>query len=143
MNARWVGTTVAAALVAAAGGCAVVEQAREGQQVTLMGSNEVPAVNTRASGRATVAVGADCSVTANVTVAEMFPTAAHIHEGAPGANGGVAVPLTKTSDNTFATAAGAKFTAAQCDAFKKGNTYINVHSNAHPNGEVRGQLRGR
>jgi hypothetical protein len=133
-----------AALVAAvAGGCTMMEQVNQGQQVTLVGANEVPPVNTRATGRASVTVGSDCSVTATVTTEEITPTAAHIHEAASGVNGGVIVPLNKTGPNTFAAAPGAKFTPAQCDAYKKGNTYINVHSAANPNGEIRGQIRGR
>ena len=149
MNRTWALTTMAALAAAVAGGCGMMDKAEKAagstgaQQLTLSGSNEVPAVSTRAYGNANVQVGADCSVTATVKFAEMQATAAHIHEGAAGANGPVAVPLTKTNDNTFAAAPGAKFTPAQCDAYKKGNTYINVHSAAHPNGEIRGQLRGR
>ena len=143
MNRTWTLTTMAAMAAAVAGGCAMMEQAQQGQQVTLVGANEVPAVTTRATGRATVTVDANCGVTATVITEELNPTAAHIHEGAAGANGGVAVPLNKTGPNTFAAAPGAKFTPAQCDAYKKGNTYINVHSAANPGGEIRGQIRGR
>jgi len=34
----------------------------------------------------------------------------------------------------------AKFAAAQLQAFKAGNTYVNLHSKQHNGGEVRGQL---
>ena len=139
---KTVWAAMAAMAAALAGGCTMMEQVAQGEQVTLVGANEVPPVTTRASGRASVNV-IDCAVTATVTTAELNPTAAHIHEGASGANGGVAVPLNKTGPNTFAAAPGAKFTPAQCDAYKKGNTYINVHSAANPNGEIRGQIRGR
>jgi len=142
MKKTWTLTTMAAMVAAMAGGCAMWEQAKEGQQVTLAGANEVPAVNTRASGRASIRVD-DCMVTVTVTTEEINPTAAHIHEGASGANGGVAVPLNKTGPNTFASAPGAKFTPAQCEAYKKGNTYVNVHSAANPGGEIRGQIAGR
>ena len=37
--------------------------------------------------------------------------------------------------------AGAKFTNQQYDAFKAGNTYVNVHSDANKGGEIRGQLK--
>lgn len=134
--------TTMAMVAAVAGGCAMMEQVNQGQQVTLVGANEVPPVSTRATGRASVTVDANCGVVATVTTEEINPTAAHIHEGAAGANGGVAVPLNKTGANTFASAAGAKFTPAQCDAYKKGNTYINVHSAANPGGEIRGQIKG-
>ena len=114
-----------------------------GETVSLSGNNEVPPSGSSASGTARVAVGEDCSVTANVTVSGMTATAAHIHTGAAGTNGPVAVPFNKTGDNTFAAASGAKMNAEQCAAYKAGNTYVNVHSAAKPGGEVRAQLRGR
>jgi hypothetical protein len=82
-------------------------------------------------------------VTASVKVEGMMATASHIHVGAAGTNGPVAVPFDKSGDSTFASKAGAKFTPEQCDAYKKGNTYVNVHSAANPGGEIRGQLSGR
>jgi len=32
-------------------------------------------------------------------------------------------------------------TSAQCDAYRSGNLYVNLHSAAHPNGEIRAQLK--
>jgi hypothetical protein len=112
------------------------------EKVALAGSNEVPAVNTQASGEADVTVGPDCSVKVTVKVKGMTATASHIHEGAAGTNGPVIVPFTKTGDNTFGAADGAKLTEAQCAAYKQGKLYVNVHSAANPGGEVRGQLKG-
>jgi CHRD domain-containing protein len=112
------------------------------EQVTLSGRNEVPTVDTSASGTATVTVNADRTVTARVTVTGMTANAAHIHQGARGANGPVIVPFTKSADNTFVAPAGAKMTEEQYAAYKAGNTYVNVHSTKNPGGEVRGQLRG-
>jgi CHRD domain-containing protein len=114
-----------------------------GENITLSGSNEVPPSGTSASGSGNVAVGDDCSVTAKVHVTGMTGTAAHIHQGASGANGPVIVPFTKTADNTFEAPSGAKMSSEQCAAYKAGNTYVNVHSAAKPGGEVRAQLRGR
>jgi hypothetical protein len=68
-------------------------------------------------------------------------TMAHIHEGAPGKNGGVAVPLAKNGDNGWSVPAGAKLSDAQYEAFKAGNLYVNVHSSANPGGEIRGQIK--
>ena len=113
-----------------------------GQQVTLSGSNEVPPVTTSATGSGTVTIKTDRSVSAKITVAGMTATAAHIHEGAAGANGPVIVPFTKTGDNTFAAAEGAKMTESQYAAYKAGNTYVNVHTAANPGGEIRMQLKG-
>ena len=112
-------------------------------QVALSGKNEVPPNDSTASGTASVRVGSDRSVTVNITVSGMTPTAAHIHQGAAGANGPVIVPLDKTGDNTFASKADAKMTEAQYEAYKAGNTYLNVHSSKYPPGEIRAQLSGR
>jgi hypothetical protein len=113
-----------------------------GEQVKLTGANEVPAVDTKASGSGTVTVGDDCSVQANIKVTGMTATAAHIHQGAAGANGKVIVPFEKKGDDTFVAPAGAKFDAQGCADYKAGKTYVNVHSDAHKAGEIRAQLRG-
>jgi len=112
------------------------------ETVTLSGSNEVPPVTTSASGSANVTVGADGAVKATVTVKDMKATASHIHDGAAGTDGPVIVPLTKTGDNTFSSADGAKLTDAQMKAYKAGNLYVNVHSDKNAGGEIRGQLKG-
>jgi len=79
-------------------------------------------------------------VSGSVMVKGINATAAHIHEAAKGKNGPVIVPLTKSGDNTFSVAAGAKLTDAQMQALQAGNLYVNVHSAANPNGEIRAQL---
>ena len=110
-------------------------------QVTLSGAQEVPPVTTAATGFGTITVGDDKSVGGSVTTSGVVGVAAHIHDGAPGKNGPVIVPMTKSSDNTWAIPPGAKFTDAQYDAFKAGNLYVNVHSAANKGGEIRGQLK--
>lgn len=110
-------------------------------QVTLNGANEVPPVNTAATGFASFTIGEDRAVTGSVTTSGVIGTAAHIHEGAPGKNGPVIVPLEKSSDNTWAIKPGAKLDDAQFEAFKAGNLYVNVHSAANKGGEIRGQLK--
>jgi hypothetical protein len=122
-------------------GCTTMSDSAYTQTVALSGTNEVPAVTTSATGTATVTIKPDHSVVVKETVTGMTATASHIHQGAAGANGPVIVPFTKTADNTFVTADGAKLSDAQYDAFKAGNLYVNVHSAAHPGGEIRAQLR--
>lgn len=112
----------------------------EKTSAALTGAQEVPPVSTSASGRSTIAVASDRSVSGSVIVSGMEPTAAHIHLGAKGMNGPVIVPLAKTSPTTFSVPAGAKLTDAQYDALKEGKLYINVHSAAHPGGEIRLQM---
>lgn len=140
---KWVGIAVLASAMGLAGGCAMMRgDGAHSHTVSLSGASEVPPVSTGASGTGTVTVNADCTVSARVSVSGMTATAAHIHEGATGANGGVIVPLTKEGDNRFVAPPGAKMTESQCAAYRAGRTYLNVHSAAHPPGEVRAQLRG-
>ncbi len=142
IKSKWGAALAAAGMVAILAGCASMSPMMGGQKVELSGANEVPAVATTASGTANVTIKDDRSVVVLVTVTGMTPTASHIHEAAAGSNGPVIVPFTKTGDNTFASAAGAKLTEAQYAAYKAGNLYVNVHSAKNPGGEVRGQLKG-
>jgi predicted small secreted protein len=121
-------------------GCATMD-GNKNVQVTLSGSQEVPPVTTAATGSGTITVGADKAVSGSVTTSGVVGVAAHIHDGAAGKNGPVIVPMTKTGDNTWTVAAGAKFTDAQYENFKAGNLYVNVHSAANKGGEVRGQIK--
>jgi len=144
-NGKWMMAAIAAALAA---GCAMDHHRAApvpdgGEKISLTGANEVPPVTTGASGSGTIWVAADCTVKGGVGVKGMSATAAHIHVGAAGANGPVAVGLNKTEDNAFAVPKDAKLNESQCAAYRAGGTYVNVHSAAHPNGEIRAQLRGR
>jgi hypothetical protein len=133
----WTGVGTAAMVLA---GCATMETGHT-VSVLLIGANEVPALNIATSGSGSFTVGADKSVSGSVTTYGVAGTAAHIHVGAYGLNGPVAISLTKTADNLWSVPAGAKFTDEQYQAYKAGQTYVNVHSDTHKGGEVRGQLR--
>lgn len=137
---------MSALLFAAAAGvlasCATTSPIVGGQNIALIGANEVPAVATAASGNALVHIRPDRSVTATITVSGMTATASHIHEGAAGSNGPVIVPFVKTDDNVFAAAEGAKLTEAQYESYKAGKLYVNVHSAKYPGGEIRAQILG-
>jgi CHRD domain-containing protein len=108
--------------------------------VKLTGAEEVPPVSTSASGSGSIRVAEDGSVSGSVTTTGVNGTMAHIHQGAPGQNGPVIVPLTKNGD-TYTVPAGAKLSSAQMDALKAGNLYVNVHSAEHKGGEIRAQLK--
>ena len=110
-------------------------------QVKLGGDQEVPPVTTSATGSGTITINDDKSVSGSVTTSGVDGVAAHIHNGAPGKNGPVIVPMSKTADNTWSVGAGAKLTDAQYADFKAGNLYVNVHSAANKGGEIRGQLK--
>jgi hypothetical protein len=109
--------------------------------VPLSGSQEVPPVNASGSGTGTITVGEDKSVTAKIVTQGVGGVAAHIHEGAAGANGPVVVPMDKTGENEWSSKAGAKLTDSQYEAYKAGRLYFNVHTPQNKGGEIRGQIR--
>ena len=107
---------------------------------TLTAAQQVPANPSVASGKSTIMIGSDKTLTGAIEVMGMTPTMAHIHEAAKGANGPVIVPFAKTGERTFAPAPGAKLTDAQYASYLAGKLYINVHSAVYPGGEIRLQL---
>ena len=109
-------------------------------KVTLSGENEVPPVQTKASGSGTIAINQDMTVSGSVTTTGIVGTMAHIHLAAQGVNGPVIIPLSKNGDNGWTVPPGSKLTDAQYQAYKAGELYVNVHSDAHKGGEIRGQL---
>jgi hypothetical protein len=108
---------------------------------TLSGAQEVPPVNTQATGSHSIVVSGDKNISGNVDISGFSGTVAHIHEGAPGQNGPPIITLAKTGPNTWSVPANTNLTSQQFDAWRRGNLYVNVHSAAHPNGEVRAQIK--
>jgi len=108
-------------------------------KVNLTGSEEVPPAKTDGKGTGSFRVAEDGTISGSVTTEGVKGTMAHIHQGAKGQNGPVIVPLTKSGD-TYTVPDGRKLTAAQLDALKAGNLYVNVHSDRYKGGEVRAQL---
>jgi len=108
--------------------------------VKLTGAEEVPPVNTAGSGGGSFRVTEDGTISGSVTTKDVPGTMAHIHQAAAGKNGPVIVPLTKNGD-TYGVPEGRKLTAAQLQALKAGELYVNVHSNKNKGGEVRAQLK--
>ena len=131
------GAGIAALLLA---GCAGMSSTKT-VNVSLSGAEQVPPVATAANGSGSIVVNEDHTVSGSVTISGLAPVAAHIHTGARGANGPVAIGLTKSSDTVWVVPAGAKFNDAQYAAFLKGDTYLNFHTPAHKGGEIRGQLQ--
>lgn len=110
--------------------------------VTLSGAEENPPVKTAATGGGTITVKDDKTVSGSIKTTGVTGTAAHIHVGAKGKNGPVAIGLTKGSDgSSWSVPAGAKLNDAQYKAYKAGELYVNVHSAANKGGEIRGQLK--
>lgn len=147
-SAMWAAGVAVAAIVFV-NGCAEqrasmsnrMERAAAAAGTTLSGSQEVPPVNTQASGVSTITVIGDKAVTGNVQTTGMAGTVAHIHMGPSGQNGPVIIPLVKSGDNTWSVPGNTVLSSAQFDAYRAGNLYVNVHSAAYPGGEIRAQLK--
>ena len=110
-------------------------------KVVLSGDQEVPPVSTGAGGNGSIMISDNKAVSGMVTTTGMTGSMAHIHLGAAGKNGPVAIPLTKSGDNGWMVPAGASLSDEQYAAYKAGGLYVNVHSIAHPGGEIRAQIK--
>ena len=118
----------------------------------LSAANEVPAVDSAASGQAIMALSADGSALYyRVLVNEVDGiAAAHIHRGKPGGSGPVEEWIydasgTNGPDGTFdsKTPISGMVVVTETHLFDlaRGNYYINIHSADSPSGELRGQLQ--
>ena len=107
----------------------------------LTGAQEVPPVDTAASGVAHITVSGNLAVSGTVETSGIQATVAHIHQAAVGANGPPIITLVKSSETQWSVPEGASLTPAQYKAYKAGGLYVNVHSAAHPSGEIRMQLK--
>jgi hypothetical protein len=98
-------------------------------------------VTTSATGKGTIKIAKDKSVSGTIKTTGIEGTAAHIHVGAPGVAGPPIITLTKGADGTWTVPAGSKLTEEQLSDFKSGKLYVNVHSDQHKPGEIRAQLK--
>lgn len=128
----------------------------------LSGSQEVPAVETRARGSATFQLNSDGTEFSYSLIAANIRniTQAHIHIAPAGENGpvvawlypsgppsvlipgmfnGVLAQGTITDANLVGPLAGMTL-ADLVDEMKAGNAYINIHTTQNPGGEIRGQV---
>lgn len=135
-------------------GCAFTGVGGSEIAVVLRGASEVPANRSPATGKGTFWVHSDRTLDGILETSGMEATAAHLHLGAPDANGPIAVELVRTSEigpvamehmavsgASWSVPRSARFTEEQYAAFLAGRIYVHVHSSAYPEGEIRGQLR--
>lgn len=110
----------------------------------LQGSQEVPVVNTMASGSAYALVNTDDLSVELVAVTQGVEdaTMAHIHTGRIGMNGPVLVGLEQSMDdvNVWMSPADLAIDADTFAVLASGGHYVNVHTPANPSGELRGQI---
>ncbi len=108
------------------------------------GAQEIPPVESSASGFAGVTLNADDgSVIVHVTATGLDDAVAgHVHTGFAGTNGGVLIELAQDANDPghWQSPADATLDAAGQDALLAGELYINLHTPDHPPGELRGQI---
>jgi hypothetical protein len=116
---------------------------REVYFASLNGKQEVPPKTTTATGTGVVVFDPDTkSLNGNVALTGITATIAHIHSGAVGTNGSVALSMAETSAGSgiWALASTTVLTDAQIASLRAGELYINAHSATFTTGEIRGQL---
>ncbi|QFU06441.1 CHRD domain protein (plasmid) [Pseudoalteromonas sp. THAF3] len=110
----------------------------------LSGAQEVPAVETMASGDGYALVNTDdygVELKVNTTGVD-DASAAHIHTGRLGTNGEVLVALEQSLDDagTWMAPEGTQIDADIFAVLASGGHYVNVHTPANAGGELRGQI---
>ncbi len=145
---------------------AVPASAVELRGATLRAYEEVPAISSRAFGLFAAFIADDGSGLAfTLTYSDLeggAVTAAHIHLGQPGVNGGIVIHLCGSGDRPACPAPPATLTgtASAADvvavagqgiaagditevvrAIREGKAYVNVHTTNFAGGEIRGQIQ--
>jgi hypothetical protein len=127
------------AAVLAAGGVASAEQTKF--TATLSGAEEVPPVETSATGTTEATYDSDTKKltwTLEYSGLSGDAAAAHFHgPAAPGENAGPVVPI---PDIASGSEGEADLTDEQAADLEAGRWYVNVHTAANPDGEIRGQV---
>ncbi|MGE5635015.1 MAG: CHRD domain-containing protein [Deltaproteobacteria bacterium] len=131
-----------------------------GFNVELSGNEEVPPVQTDATGSAEFTAPHFDNISYSVEVSNIDKvTAAHIHSGKIGENGPIVVTLFKaetlSTEPINGNLASGNITNANLEgpmagktvidltkSMELGETYVNVHTEENPNGEIRGQIKG-
>ena len=136
---------VAACLTGIMTWAAPSQAAPQSFKVTLTGAQQVPPVQTSATGTADLSYDpATRVVTWSVTYSGLSgpATMAHFHgPAAAGKNGPPVIWLTEKGKPVESPIKGqATLTPEQAQQFNAGEWYINVHTQANPGGEVRGQV---
>jgi hypothetical protein len=112
--------------------------------IALSGNNEVPAVNTVATGLSVLRITSDNKLFSKITITNLESGDAlkfsHIHKGATGTNGPVLTNLAETAADFGATKIFSP-DATVLQSIKTDAIYVNVHSNSSPAGKLRGQIR--
>ena len=116
---------------------------REVRTAIMNGSQQNPPIATSAAGNGIVSVDPKTrALSARLVTSGVVGTAAHIHSGAIGSNGAIALGLTETvpGSGIWEAPANTVLSEALYASFTTGGLYFNVHSAANAGGEIRGQI---
>jgi len=107
---------------------------------TINGAQQVPANNSTATGTfAGTYVSSSKQLTYTVTYQGLTPSVAHIHTGAPGATGTVAVPFANLTSPITGTVT---LSPEQADNLLNNRMYVNIHTaGTYSGGEIRGDIK--
>ena len=107
---------------------------------TINGAQQTPANNSTATGTFTgTYVSTSKQLTYTVIYQGLTPTIAHIHTGAPGATGSVAIPFDNLASPITGTAT---LTPEQADNLLNNRMYVNIHTaGTYSGGEIRGDIK--
>lgn len=139
-------TAIAALLFVAAGltACSKKEDAKPTDTTTNLtavvnGAQQVPVVTTAATGNFTgTYTSVDKKLVYTVTYQGLTPNMAHIHLGAPGATGAVAIPFATLASPITGSVI---LTADQANQLLNNGMYVNIHTAGNPAGEIRGDIK--
>lgn len=136
-----------------------IHAAKYPYDATLSGQNEVPPVETSATGEGEFTAPANDTIKYRINVTGiMNASAAHIHMAKEGENGEIIADLLNTpsskdkdtaygmifrgnlTDSSLKGAMQGKTLGDLAAAMDSGDTYVNVHTAENPDGEIRGQI---
>lgn len=121
---------------------------KSNKEIKLSGKNEVPMIDSKASGVASVVYNR-CDQTLSFTIKYKHltsnPIMAHIHGPAmKGVNAGVKVNLTtllpESTSGSFEHSVSVDGTILNANDLMAGLYYFNIHTKKFPGGEIRGQI---
>lgn len=123
----------------------LIVNAGESEYMTgiMLGSKEVPANTSNASGNVTVMLDRAASrvyVTGNFSGLTTPASAGHLHSGLVGVAGPVIVPLSVTAATAGTITGSGTVSAGFADSLTRGYTYANIHNATYSGGEIRSQL---
>ncbi len=131
------GIVVALGFLAAASAGLAEEMKFEAE---LKGSEEVPPVETSATGTADVTYDTESkNLTWTIEHSGLSGDVAAAHFHGPAASGENAPPIVPIEVSALSEGS-ATLDEAQASALTEGRMYINLHTAAHPDGEIRGQV---